>query len=517
MKKLVLLGLILGATLWSCSDDDFEEITEETPDAIDDTPTGVASVVINEVAYLNSEVELYNNGDLTLDLSEYFLCLGPGTYERVGNIVANGNVNLAPGEFLVLNYDRPDATGGLGLYMNNFGFGDPANIVDFVQWGEAGSARENVAADAGIWTAGEFISVVGNENNSIIYDGTGETAADWQETGTQTLGEANIVSEPLAPVRSIVLNEVGYLGNYIELYNNGTSTVDVSNYFLCLGPGTYRRVGDLEAEGNLELTPGEFLVVSYDMPSATGGIGLYANNEGFGNAENIRDFVQWGAAGSPRENVAVEAGIWTLGEYIKVVGSEDNSIAYDGEGSSATDWSETTTTTFGEPNVVTEPEIRSVVINEVEYLINDQIELYNNGNTAVDLSNYWMCLGPGQYFRIGDNTATDVVSGDLTLQPGNFIVISPVTLAAPNDAGGLGLYANNNGFGNAANIRSFVQWGASGNARESVAVEAGIWTAGGFVPNVAEGSSIAYDGEGFTPEDWYEDSTPTLGAGNGSN
>ncbi|MEO0572073.1 MAG: hypothetical protein AAF039_10250 [Bacteroidota bacterium] len=675
MKKLLLLFAI-GALLFSCSEDDDNDIVVDIPDPIDNTPTGQASIVINEVAYLNAEVELYNNGDGAMDVSDYFLCLGPGTYDRVGDIIASGNANMQPGDFLVLNYERPGATGGLGLYINNSGFGDAANIADFVQWGDAGSARENVAVDAGIWTAGDFINVVGNENNSIVYDGEGESSSDWNETSTVTLGSANVVTAPEQlvasvvlnevgylgnylelynngtatvdvsdyflclgpgtyrrigdlqvegevemepgsflniayempnatggiglyanndgfgdaanildfvqwgaagsprenvaadagiwtageyvmvigstensiaydgegssagdwsetttttfgqpnvfttpeePIASVVLNEVGYLGNYLELYNNGTAMVDVSNYFLCLGPGTYRRIGDLEVEGALQMAPGSFLNIAYDMPNATGGIGLYANNDGFGDAANILDFVQWGAAGSPRENVAVDAGIWTAGQYVAVVGSAENSIAYDGEGSSAADWSETTTTTFGSSNEFTAPEIRSIVINEVEYLINDQIELYNNGNVTVDLSTYWMCFGPGQYFRVGDDTATNVVSGELSLEPGEFLVISPVTLSAPDDAGGLGLYANNTDFGNAENIRSFVQWGASGNFRESVAVEAGIWTAGGFVPNVASGSSIAYDGEGFTPQDWSEATTPTLGGGNGSN
>ncbi|MEM9001531.1 MAG: hypothetical protein AAGB24_14810, partial [Bacteroidota bacterium] len=62
----------------------------------------------------------------------------------------------------------------------------------------------------------------------------------------------------------------------------------------------------------------------------------------------------------------------------------------------------------------------------------------------------------------------------------------------------------------------FVQWGNSGNVRESVAVAAGIWNAGGYVPNVAPGSSIAYDGEGNTSDDWAEATTPTLGAANNS-
>ena len=368
-------------------------------------------------------------------------------------------------------------------------------------------------------TQGGFVPNV-SSGASIAYDGEGFTSDDWDGTGTVTLGEANVFTEP--EVRSVVINEVEYLINdEIELYNNGNVDVDLSNYWMCFGPGQYFRIGDAAmttiVSGNVNLAPGEFLVITpatLQAPDDAGGLGLYANNNGFGNAANIRSFVQWGASGNVRESVAVEAGIWNAGGFVPNVLS-GNSIAYDGEGFTSDDWAGTGTVTLGEGNVFTDPvETRSVVINEVEYLINDEIELYNNGNVDVDLSNYWMCFGPGQYFRIGDAAMTTIVSGNVNLAPGEFLVITPATLQAPDDAGGLGLYANNNGFGNAANIRSFVQWGASGNVRESVAVEAGIWNAGGFVPNVASGSSIAYDGEGFTSDDWNEDSTPSLGSGN---
>ena len=522
MKKFLTVFALAGL-LFSCSEDDASGGTDDTPDPVDDGPTGEVSVVINEVAYLTGEVELYNNGDLTVDVSDYFLCLGPGTYERVGDIIASGNANLATGEFLVLNYEPSGATGGLGLYINNSGFGDAANIADFVQWGDAGSARENVAVDAGIWTDGDFVEVSGDENNSIAYDGDGEASSDWAETSTVTLGAANVITPPEEAVRSVIINEVEYLVNdEIELYNNGNQTVDLSTYWMCLGPGQYFRIGDAAAtdivSGNVTLAPGEFLVISpvvLTAPDDAGGLGLYANNDNFGDAANIRSFVQWGASGNARESVAVEAGIWNAGGFVPNVAS-GSSIAYDGEGNTSDDWAETTTPTLGSENEFTAPSVRSIVINEVEYLINDEIELWNNGDETVDLSTYWMCLGPGQYFRIGDAAATDIVSGNVTLAPGEFLVISPVVLTAPDDAGGLGLYANNDGFGDAANIRSFVQWGASGNARESVAVEAGIWNAGGFVPNVASGSSIAWDGDGFTSDDWAEDTSPTLGSGNGS-
>lgn len=530
MKKILFSGLLLLAFLSCSEDDNADQIADQpdtgidNPDSGNEDPGSEVSVVINEVAYLGDSIEILNNGNVAVDVSNYQLCLGPGTYRRLADIVTQGDTDLAPGEFLVVAYEMPTAEGGLGLYIDNSGFGDSSNILDFVQWGAAGSPRENVAAEAGIWTAGTFIEVTGNGNTTLAYDGNGDAASDWTETGTATFGEENIISSPEA-VSSIVISEVEFRGDKVELYNNGDVSVDLSDYQLCLGPGgTYRRIADLPWDGNLNLAPGEFLVLTYDQinqgaglingQEGTGGLGLWINGNDFTDSSALVDFVQWGAAGSPREVVAVEAGIWSAGDYIEVTASNENSIAYDGTGNSSSDWSETTTTTFGANNEFSDPEIISVVINEVEYLNDDIIELYNNGNQTVDLSNYWMCLGPGSYFRIGDAAMTTILEGNVNLAPGEFLLISPATLEAPDNSGGLGLYINNSGFANPDLIRDFVQWGAAGNARESVAVAAGIWTTGDFIPTVNPGSSIAYDGNGDSSSDWYEDTTPTLGSGN---
>ena len=57
----------------------------------------------------------------------------------------------------------------------------------------------------------------------------------------------------------------------------------------------------------------------------------------------------------------------------------------------------------------------------------------------------------------------------------------------------------------------FVQWGGAGIDRESVAVSAGQWEAGTFVPDVPEGHSIEYDGAGDTASDWFDQATPNPG------
>ncbi|NJB35089.1 spondin domain-containing protein [Croceivirga sp. JEA036] len=307
---------------------------------------------------------------------------------------------------------------------------------------------------------------------------------------------------------SFVLNEVEYLGDRVEIFNNGNATGNLSGYFLCLGPGAYGQIGNLTTEGNINLAQGEYLTVFFETPRNSGGLGLYSSNQ-FTNAEAMVDFVQWGEGGNARENVAVDAGLWTAGEFVPVSGNAENTIIYDGEGNGVANWSETGTETFGAANELTMPaEAKAmIVINEVQYGNLNQVEIWNNGSNAIDLSDFWLCLGPGQYSRIG---TIEPVSGSITLGAGEFLVL-PYEM--PDEQGGLGFYSTNE-FTNAEAIVDFVQWGAPGAARENVAVEAGIWTAGEFVPTVGLSASIEYDGEGDSASDWSEEAIPSLGAGN---
>ena len=51
--------------------------------------------------------------------------------------------------------------------------------------------------------------------------------------------------------------------------------------------------------------------------------------------------------------------------------------------------------------------------------------------------------------------------------------------------------------------------------RQTEADAAGQWTAGKFVPTVAEGHSIEYDGDGNSSIDWSDQPNPTIGSENG--
>jgi len=585
--KAIALSLLIGMA--SCKDDD---PVAEQPDQ-NPTPTGQASVVLNEVQYLGNGVEIFNNGDLPVDLSDYWLCLGPGQYSRIGALTTVGNVTLGTGEYLSISYEMPESEGGLGLYSTN-DFTNADAMVDFVQWGASGAARENVAVDANLWTAGEFVAVSDNADNSIIFDGEGNGASNWAETTSVTLGAENVLTLPMEARRSIVLNEVQYGNlNQIEIYNNGDLTVDLSSYWLCLGPGQYQQLGGADiVSGDVNLVSGEFLVVRYALPDDQGGLGLYSNDQ-FTNSESIMDFVQWGAAGAARENVAVGAGIWTDGDFVPVVG-QSASIEYDGEGDASSDWTEEAIPSLGEANdaaartttfsvtITNAAEIfnvhtfserlrgseaptrgplnqngdryqisfqavpgtkftpitmmgnsndwilapedlagiplwdeldyaaatgeagtftftieairtpqpaaeRGVILSEVQYQGVDYVEIFNTGSTTVDLSNYWLCLGPGEYSRIGTLTP---VNGAINLAAGEAVTLP----FAMSDNEGLGLY-NSSSFTDSNALVDFVQWGGANNPRENVAVAAGVWAAGDFLPTVgADTNSIINNG-----------------------
>lgn len=325
-----------------------------------------------------------------------------------------------------------------------------------------------------------------------------DTVVDIPETnGPEVTGQA-----------SFVINEVAYQGNKIEILNNGNATADLGSHYICLGPGAYAQIANLEVEGSLNLAPGAFATLTYDLPAQSGGLGLYSADQ-FTNANAMVDFVQWGAAGNARENVAVEAGLWTAGDFVPVLGDANNTIIYDGDGNGVANWSETSTVTFGAENVLTMPEQmkQSIVLNEVQYGNLNYVEIFNNGDVALDLSGYWLCLGPGGYAQIGNLTPK---TGTIELQAGEFLVLP---FEMPDTQGGLGLYSTNS-FTSSDAIVDFVQWGAAGSARENVAADAGIWNAGDFVPTVGLSASIEYDGEGDAASDWSAEAIPSLGEAN---
>ena len=164
------------------------------------------------------------------------------------------------------------------------------------------------------------------------------------------------------------------------------------------------------------------------------------------------------------------------------------------------------------------------VLNEILYdptggnVGNQLIEIKNIGDATADIGGWWFCnrfayiqLPSGVTIPSGGIIVIHVGSSGTNTSTDIFLSSMGSLNASASD---VSLYINGT-FSSSSSIRDFVQWGSGGNGRESVAVSAGIWTSGDFVPDVAEGHSIEYDGEGSSSSDWFDQPVPTIGQENG--
>ncbi len=106
--------------------------------------------------------------------------------------------------------------------------------------------------------------------------------------------------------------------------------------------------------------------------------------------------------------------------------------------------------------------------------VTGEVVIENFGSVDIDVSGYRLCAR----FQYTANLTSVLTSGDLILSGGESATMTWTLNATSSD---LGLYLPTGGFGIAANMLDFTQWGASGIGRESVAVTKGIWTAGDFI------------------------------------
>lgn len=224
---------------------------------------------------------------------------------------------LDPNEEIEFPLTMDDNSSDVAIYKNNAGFGSADNIVDFLQYGDDVDmdGREDVAVTAGIWTANEFVNGVGPY--SYAGDGAANGSDQWDATAD---GASN--------VRLIAVDPTG---DKVSLKNFGNASQDISGYWFCLRKVYPSVAGSTATAGNLILAPNEEIEFTVNINDTSSDVGLYINNSGFGNANNIQDFMQFGedVDTSGREDVAVTAGIWTVDEFVANPGP----FSYTGNGS----------------------------------------------------------------------------------------------------------------------------------------------------------------------------------------
>ena len=123
------------------------------------------------------------------------------------------------------------------------------------------------------------------------------------------------------------INEVGYndvtfegAASWVELYNAGSTEVDVASLVLCDFPA-YPTVNTLTVLGSSGyVIPADgYLVLAWAVLDSDAEVGLYkagTGGSGFGDFNNMLDYMQYGSAGHQRESVAVSAGVWVANEFV---------------------------------------------------------------------------------------------------------------------------------------------------------------------------------------------------------
>ena len=164
---------------------------------------------------------------------------------------------------------------------------------------------------------------------------------------------------------------------------------------------------------------------------------------------------------------------------------------------------------------IQQPAYGQVRINEIGIGIefngaDEWVELYNAGSIAVQTDTMQFCNFPSYAFI----SNTTVLAGTTEIQPGEYLVVEWTGLDA--FGGELGLYNSSFDYGSDDNILDYLEYGAAGFVRESVADSAGIWTSGDFVPMPDSGNTLAYFEFGATALEKWRQGQPTPGAANQS-
>jgi len=123
-------------------------------------------------------------------------------------------------------------------------------------------------------------------------------------------------------------------------------------------------------------------------------------------------------------------------------------------------------------------EIASIRFTEVDPAA-ESVTIRNFGSGEIDISDYQLCLGPGQYNGVSNYTT---INGDLILSSNESVVIdissgTENVASLPDNNGGLGLFSTGGQFGSddPEIFKDYIQWGASDQSRANQAVNAGRW------------------------------------------
>jgi hypothetical protein len=136
---------------------------------------------------------------------------------------------------------------------------------------------------------------------------------------------------------------------------------------------------------------------------------------------------------------------------------------------------------------IAEAQVRMTAVT----LSTGKVQVTNFGAASQNLSNWWWCH-QFNYSTLGGS-----------IEPGETREFTVPSLTKTGSD--LCLY-DSSSFASTVSMQDFIQWGTSGNGRESVAVGKGIWTAGKFLTLPPAGNtyhSRGLTGDGVRDANWF--------------
>lgn len=180
-----------------------------------------AQIKLLNVNEQSNTITIKNFGNSTVNVSDWWLC-ALFSYAKLSTLtVENGSLQLdANATVSVSGFGFSADASDMGLYQTNT-FINPASMRDFTQWGAPGQGREGVAVAAGLWTAGDFLSIPG----PFEYTGDGSQSGIGFWNNVLSVNDFGISSSILIypnPVRGglmTIKNQSNFAIETIQIYN----------------------------------------------------------------------------------------------------------------------------------------------------------------------------------------------------------------------------------------------------------------------------------------------------------
>ncbi len=227
-------------------------------------PPALAQVRINEVDYEDNWVEFFNESTSEVDVSSWQIC-SDFQYSALSDLsIISGSTTIPAGEFLVVEWSvLPTDAGNIGLYVNS-DFGDPNDLVDYMEYKAGGQARESVAVDAGEWDAGEFAPDAPSGKTISFFDDPNEVGEEDWEASNETQGSAN---DPI-PVELTSFNAVVDAQTVHLTWETASETKNAGFEVQRNGEDAFHPIGFVEGHGTTN-TPQTYRFTARDVDAGT--------------------------------------------------------------------------------------------------------------------------------------------------------------------------------------------------------------------------------------------------------